>query len=161
MSYLRFQSVQYTIKQGPQLWICRMNLNYFVCCGARRTNENIGLLFIDAIIIFCMLTILFKLCCSWSYFVGTEAAILEKIICDAKLSLQAIRSRFMGFSPSLWVLAFVAIVLSVFFLSPPLSPAFLFSSVFMGLSSSMPFIHFVFIPLLSCVYRSCFCFLDV
>jgi hypothetical protein len=87
MSYLSFQSVQYTTKQGLQLWICRMNLNYFVCCGARRTNENTGMLSIDAIILFCMLTILFKFCCSWSYFVGTKVAILDKIICDAELSL--------------------------------------------------------------------------
>jgi hypothetical protein len=32
---------------------------------------------------------LLKLCCSWSYFVGMQADILEKIICEVELSLQA------------------------------------------------------------------------
>jgi hypothetical protein len=31
----------------------------------------------------------------------------------------------------------------------------------LGLPSSMPFIHFVFIPLPSCAYHYCFCFLDL
>ncbi len=44
---------------------------------------------IDTLILFCMLMILLKLCCSWSYFVGMQADILEKIICEVELSLQA------------------------------------------------------------------------
>jgi hypothetical protein len=60
-----------------------------VCCGAARTNENTGMLSIDTLILFSMLMILLKLCCSWSYFVGMQADILEKIICEVELSLQA------------------------------------------------------------------------
>lgn len=46
------------------------------------------MLSIDTLILFCMLMILLKLCC-WSYFVGMQADILEKIICEVELSLQA------------------------------------------------------------------------
>jgi uncharacterized membrane protein YjgN (DUF898 family) len=60
-----------------------------VCRGAAGTNENTGMLSIDTLILFCMLMILLKLCCSWSYFVGMQADILEKIICEVELSLQA------------------------------------------------------------------------
>jgi hypothetical protein len=47
------------------------------------------MLSIDTLILFSMLMILLKLCCSWSYFVGMQADILEKIICEVELSLQA------------------------------------------------------------------------
>ncbi len=52
-------------------------------------------------------------------------------------------------------------LLSIFLLSPPPSLAFLFSSVYVVLPSSMPFTHFVSIPLLFCGYHFCFCFLNV
>ncbi len=75
---------------------------YFVCCGVMQTNENTKMLSIDALIMFCMLMILFKLHCFWSYFVEMQLDILKKIIYDAKLFLQAIGSKFLGFSFSLY-----------------------------------------------------------
>ncbi len=119
------------------------------------------MLFIDTLILFCMFMILFKLCCSWSYFVGMQANTLEKIICDVELFHQATRSMILGFLLSLSVPTFATIVLFVFVLSPPPSLAFLFSSVYVVLPSSMPFTHFVSIPLLFCGYHFCFCFLNV
>ncbi len=80
---------------------------YFVCCGSTRTNENTGMLSIDILIFFYMLMILFKFYCSWSYFVGMQANILKKIIYNVESFLQATGSRFLGFSLSLFLVAYL------------------------------------------------------
>jgi hypothetical protein len=57
------------------------------------------MLSIDTLIMFCTFMILLKFCCSWSYFVGMHANILEKIIYEVELSFHAIGSKFLGCFP--------------------------------------------------------------
>lgn len=68
--------------------------------------------------------------------------------------------RFLGFSLS-FLLPTCVVVFFISFPFPPSSLTFLFFYVYVILPFSMPFTHFVFIPLPSCGYCSCFVFLSV